>query len=525
MDKCANCGTLNDELANYCKACGGHVSKNYFDVLGIPINASYDTIKKAYLSAANKCHPDKTERLSPDLIKLASLKMAQLNDIWETLRDDANRTAYIASLYDEYKKSSDRFSQNDSAHNSTDERATDERAHEADGVNKKNTATNEIAPWSRWFARIIDYTVFIAILISFIHLFSPSLIVWFNDLSNAVFADVDTGYFIFAVFLSFVACLSWVPIEALLLSTAGSTLGKWLLQISILDSAGEKLTYLDALERSFNVWLRGMACGVFILSFVANYNAYKELKAERISSWDKVSDTAVLHERIGPLRFAVISIFFIQSSFLMFINWGAYQTTQALPEPAQATPSASSQPAPAATVTAIVNNASGNDKTAAKRGTATQTAVPDAIENPATAAKPAASADTQKVAAQTPSQAGVENRQPAADNRPSSSSSSAQTAKTSSDIPPAAAATEDTQDSSLKPIPDEARTSARFGQVADRPRRPSDTAKFRASREQVIACMEAYFAVMHKAIDLPLGDYVRLNKKASAEKDRCLTGG
>jgi len=61
---------------------------DYYDILGIPRDASESTIKKAYRELSYKTHPDRNP--SPD----ASVKMQQLNEAYETLKDAQKKREY-----------------------------------------------------------------------------------------------------------------------------------------------------------------------------------------------------------------------------------------------------------------------------------------------------------------------------------------------------------------------------------------------------------------------------------------------
>jgi DnaJ-class molecular chaperone len=61
---------------------------DYYEILGIPREASESAIKKAYRELSYKTHPDRNS--SPD----ASIKMQQLNEAYETLKDPQKRQQY-----------------------------------------------------------------------------------------------------------------------------------------------------------------------------------------------------------------------------------------------------------------------------------------------------------------------------------------------------------------------------------------------------------------------------------------------
>ncbi|XP_067385527.1 dnaJ homolog subfamily B member 2-like [Emydura macquarii macquarii] len=67
----------------------------YYDVLGVPRNASSDDIKKAYRKAALKWHPDKNPENKED----AERKFKEIAEAYEVLSDEEKR-----DIYDRYGK-------------------------------------------------------------------------------------------------------------------------------------------------------------------------------------------------------------------------------------------------------------------------------------------------------------------------------------------------------------------------------------------------------------------------------------
>ena len=55
------------------------IQANWHEVLGVSPNASIEVVKSAYRLRAQQYHPDKTERLGPELRSLAIQKMQELN--------------------------------------------------------------------------------------------------------------------------------------------------------------------------------------------------------------------------------------------------------------------------------------------------------------------------------------------------------------------------------------------------------------------------------------------------------------
>ena len=67
--------------------------KNYYDVLGVPRNATPDQIKSAYRKLAKQYHPD----FHPNDAAAAE-KFKEINEANETLSDDGKRKQYDFEL-------------------------------------------------------------------------------------------------------------------------------------------------------------------------------------------------------------------------------------------------------------------------------------------------------------------------------------------------------------------------------------------------------------------------------------------
>lgn len=150
----------------------------------------------------------------------------------------------------------------------------------------------EVRPWARCWARYVDIVLGSFLILALTTIFAPALFL------------LDPP----DILIVWVVVFLWVFAEASLLSTWGTTPGKWLLRITLRDSAGQNVTYSRALKRSFSVWFAGLGLGVPVFAFITLFFARQELKNEGITTWDCEGSFVVSHERISSLRLIVTTL-------------------------------------------------------------------------------------------------------------------------------------------------------------------------------------------------------------------------
>ncbi len=148
----------------------------------------------------------------------------------------------------------------------------------------RRPVSTEARPWVRYWARYIDIFLFSVVAGVVLGIAAPALLEQ---------PDLVLGMGIL---------LAWVFVEAIFLSGTGTTPGKWILNTKVRISTGRKLTFTQALNRSFSVWWRGMGTGLPIVILVTLILGYNKLKKEGITSWDRDGQFVVEHGRIGVLR-------------------------------------------------------------------------------------------------------------------------------------------------------------------------------------------------------------------------------
>ncbi len=113
------------------------------------------------------------------------------------------------------------------------------------------------APWRRFFARMIDLLLYD--------------LTWMVILTSAgLCAAGNHGV---TLLNDFLALLTMLLLEPLLLQKTGTTLGKWLLGLSVRNLSGAKLRYSEGLDRTARLIWRGLGAGIPIYCWVRLYRA------------------------------------------------------------------------------------------------------------------------------------------------------------------------------------------------------------------------------------------------------------
>ena len=149
----------------------------------------------------------------------------------------------------------------------------------------------QVRPWVRMFARVIDMDLGC----TFIFMTSGN-----PDLVENMFMPQYLMYFLFG----------WVLMETCLMSTWGTTPGKWLLKIQVTDATGGKLELAQAFLRSLQVWIRGMGMGIPILSLITLMMSHGRLVQDGSTRWDQLGNFKVVHGRFTFRRLALAGLAF-----------------------------------------------------------------------------------------------------------------------------------------------------------------------------------------------------------------------
>lgn len=161
----------------------------------------------------------------------------------------------------------------------------------------------QIRPFVRFLARTIDCSYFSVIVGLTLKAVSPQA---FTSYKSVEYVSISL--------------IGWIFCEAFLLSTIGTTFGKWLLRITIKNEDGSALTIKQSLLRSTFVWACGIGCGIVYLDFVAEIFSFFYLKSKGKTIWDSKLHIYVSHEPIGIIRGILAAFLFLLPGFIIFAS-------------------------------------------------------------------------------------------------------------------------------------------------------------------------------------------------------------
>lgn len=148
--------------------------------------------------------------------------------------------------------------------------------------------------WRRFLARSVDVAVAGVLVTMLIGI----------DLQQPRLPTLEIGLLILAL---------WPWMESLLLSTLGTTPGKALLRLRVVNLQGERPHFMQALIRSVWVWIQGMALGLPIASQIAHILAFNRYTRGGQTLWDQRAATRLLVLPISQLRMTLIVAIYIGS--------------------------------------------------------------------------------------------------------------------------------------------------------------------------------------------------------------------
>tara|TARA_S200000501_G_C20664122_1_gene673265 strand:+ start:274 stop:840 length:567 start_codon:yes stop_codon:yes gene_type:complete len=125
-----------------------------------------------------------------------------------------------------------------------------------------------VIPWARYFARMFDL-----IFICFIFVLPLNIL------------GIKVNYTIieFLIIMPF----NSIFFEPFCYSLLGTTPGKFLYSIKVLNNNGSKLSLKKALKRSLQVWIRGNGFNITLIVAITNFVSYRYYQKNKETPWDR----------------------------------------------------------------------------------------------------------------------------------------------------------------------------------------------------------------------------------------------
>ena len=137
-------------------------------------------------------------------------------------------------------------------------------------------------PWPRFWARIFDTFLYSVPIGALLGLVFPTLFE----------ADWTQGRF-GAYVLGFLALPLVMVLDAAVIAMTGTSPGKAIAGLRVLDLDRQKLTFETAARRNLQVYWKGLAIGIPLLNLVAYGSGYTDVKETGLTTWDQDTDTRV----------------------------------------------------------------------------------------------------------------------------------------------------------------------------------------------------------------------------------------
>lgn len=161
-------------------------------------------------------------------------------------------------------------------------------------------------PWRRYVARQIDYL-----------LFGIAVATLAELMGYPLYEGGDRGQ---RMLIDVALAVGWVPLEAAFLALQGATPGKMLLGINVLTASGGRLTYLEALRRSWWVMAVGIGFGLGLIGAICAWRSKMHLEEEGSAYWDGPEGYVVTHRGFQWRHLGVAAALLLMIGVLLYLN-------------------------------------------------------------------------------------------------------------------------------------------------------------------------------------------------------------
>lgn len=175
----------------------------------------------------------------------------------------------------------------------------------------KTEAEHSIASgWPRFFARLFDFW-----LVGSVITLSIVSAVFFMGLSVPNWVYNPIAKILFVLILSAIL----LTLDAAIYKVFGNTPGKALLGLNVLTLDFKPLTFGRYLYRNFSMWFRGLALGIPVITFVAMYYEFDNLRKGKPTSYDDSIGCRVRSKAIGLPRKIIFGVMFLSLCFFVLL--------------------------------------------------------------------------------------------------------------------------------------------------------------------------------------------------------------
>jgi uncharacterized RDD family membrane protein YckC len=167
---------------------------------------------------------------------------------------------------------------------------------QADGEELAGHAESEVElakAWPRFWARLVDISILAYPVGMLLGLLFPSLM--------ALELNTRAGEIVIGI----MALPVIMVIDALLISLLGTSPGKAIVGLKVVDMQMRKLSTETALRRNLLVYFKGLFGGIPVLNLVGYVMGHNDVRDHGFTSWDEATDSRVIENGYNVARAAI----------------------------------------------------------------------------------------------------------------------------------------------------------------------------------------------------------------------------
>lgn len=169
------------------------------------------------------------------------------------------------------------------------------------------TDAAQVRPWPRFFAKMVDlFIVIIPIAVIVMALFPQTL-------------ETTGGRALMRLLIWPITGAVWLVIEPWLLSRYGRSPGRSIFGITVKKRDGSLPSYSEAMGRSLKVWIKGLGFNIFIVWWIVMLFAYRRLKLDGITSWDREGGFVVEHGEYNIMVLVILIVIYILINIVAYV--------------------------------------------------------------------------------------------------------------------------------------------------------------------------------------------------------------